>query len=151
MVQVSPLIGPCFSIDLSLAESVRATESAADNEGNWHRERERERQILIQHTNHVGRPVLQLPISSCLDSFDYFTLSAAPVRGCLRRGVFACQSGSVFVAVCDGSLLSSAEGGEQQSSHQLPTCLSGASLSSEILPKRIFTTLHLQSPKIRFL
>lgn len=148
MVQVSPLIGPCFSIDLSLAESVRATESAADNEGNWHREREAD----PDSTHKSCWPAhSSLPITSWLDSFDYFTLSAAPVRGCLRRGVFACQSGSVFVAVCDGSLLSSAEGGEQQSSHQLPTCLSGASLSSEILPKRIFTTLHLQSLKIRFL
>lgn len=146
MVQVSPLIGPCFSIDLSLAESVRATESAADNEGNWHREREAD-----PDSTHIMLARSSLPITSFLYSFGYFTLSAAPVRGCLRRGVFACQSRSVFVAVCDGSLLSSAEGGEQQSSHQLPTCLSGASLSSEILPKRIFTTLHLQSPKIRFL
>lgn len=53
VVQVSPLIGLCFSIDLSLAESVHATESAADNEGNWYRER----QILMQHTDHVGRPI----------------------------------------------------------------------------------------------
>lgn len=107
MVQVSPLIGPCFSIDLSLAESVRATESAADNEGNWHREREREREADPDSTHKSCWPARSsLPITSCLDSFDYFTLSAAPVRGCLRRGVFACQSGSVFVAVCDGSLLS---------------------------------------------
>lgn len=81
MVQVSPLIGPCFSIDLSLAESVSATESAADNEGNWHREREADPEAT-HRSCWLTRS--SLSITPCLDSLDYFTLSAAPVQGCLR-------------------------------------------------------------------
>lgn len=80
---MSPLIGPCFSIDLSLAESVHATESAADNEGNWQREREADPDAT--HRSCWPAPS-SLAITSCLGSFNYFTLSvsAAAVQGCLR-------------------------------------------------------------------